>query len=380
MIRFIVKGALRIFCPHIRVNDKRFLQWNGPLILASNHPNAFLDAILLATLMKEPVHFLALGEVTERFLGRRFLEAFKMISIYRLKDNLLNQERNEKSFAACVDVLLKNGIVLIFSEGICENNWTLRPVKKTTARIAYSALNHPEMQSGLRILPAGLNYNSYTRPGKTVLVQFGEPITYRDLATGTGDAEQIQILNLLLKERLSSTMLQTEKHPEKIQMIISNNAFPGSGQIKNMQDKLDENADEDIFSKLIKPGLFINSHHPLGQSLILVFILAVPAALGWVLHILLFYPMKIFIKRKTVQTVYFDSVFFTSLVLAYPLYWAGWNIFGYFLLKEIWIQVLLIGMPLLAWTTVLWNENSQRVRNYFILSPQERKRIIPYVS
>ena len=38
------------------------LQKHGPLLIASNHPNSFLDAIILATLFKNPVYALARGD------------------------------------------------------------------------------------------------------------------------------------------------------------------------------------------------------------------------------------------------------------------------------------------------------------------------------
>src|ERR1700676_648719 len=104
--RFFVNMALKIYCGHIRVNDKGPLKSKGPLILACNHPNSFLDAIIIASRFKEPVHFLAPGEITDKFIYRRIMEAFHIIPVYRLKDKNENQDLNEKSFSICVDILL----------------------------------------------------------------------------------------------------------------------------------------------------------------------------------------------------------------------------------------------------------------------------------
>ena len=275
---------------------------------------------------------------------------------------------------------VNDGIVLIFSEGICENNWLLRPIKKATARIVLNVLDHPEMQSRLRILPVGLNYNSYSRPGKTVIIQFGEPILIRDLAAGTSEVEKMQLLNELLKERLSAAMLQTDNQQEIVQMMISNSRYWGSGQLKNLQEKLPGTTDPYIFSKLKKPGFLISVNHTLNQTAFLVLILAIPAALGWIMHSLIYYPLKLFVKRKTSQTVYYDAVLFTCLFLAYPIYWIALNLTGYFFIKNLWIQILFINMPLLAWITATWKENLQRIRNYFILSKHERKLLINYFN
>jgi 1-acyl-sn-glycerol-3-phosphate acyltransferase len=379
-IRFFVRQALKIYCGRIRVNDESLLALKGPLLLASNHPNSFFDAIILASLMHQPVHFLALGELTDKFLLSRIMKIFKIIPVYRLHDKPGNQERNDRSFAICVDVLLKDGIVLTFSEGVCENNWQLRPLKKGTARIALAAMAHAELQTRLRILPVGLNYNSYTQPGKTVLIQFGEPILNMDLATGNSESEKMQILNELLRERLSASMLQTGNKTEMAQIMISNCTRIHTGQMKKLQDKLNGTSDETIISKLKKPGFFISRNHTHLQTLILVLLLAIPAVLGWVSHVFIYYPVKLMVERKTAQSVYFDSVLFTSLFLVYPFYWIGWNIFGYLFFKNLWLQVLFLCMPLLAWATVYWKKNWQRVRNFFILSKNERYQLVNYFN
>jgi 1-acyl-sn-glycerol-3-phosphate acyltransferase len=370
--RFFVNMALKIYCSHIRVNDKSPLKSKGPLILACNHPNSFLDAIIIASRFREPVHFLALGEITDKFLYPRIMEAFRIIPVYRLKDKNENQDLNEKSFSICVDVLLKNGIVLIFSEGISENKWQLGPIKKVTARITMAVMNKESIQSKLRIQPIGINYNSYTRPGKTVLIQFGEPILIKEGLIGNSEAEKMQSLNALLRESLNDAVLQTEKLPEMAQFLISNCQPLHSDQIKKLQYKLNEESNKTICSKLKIPGYLISPSQTFSGSLIEVFLLTIPGILGWISHILFYYPVKLFIGRKTTGSVYYDSAMFTSLFLIYPFYWIFCNILGFILFKNIWIQILLICMPIFAYTTIYWEKSIIKIRNYFILSPEER--------
>jgi len=379
-LRFFVRQALKIYCGRIDAHDKSVLKWKGPLILASNHPNSFFDAIILASLMHQPVHFLALGELTDRFLLQNIIKIFHIIPVYRLRDKAGNQDRNDKSFADCVDILLNDGIVLIFAEGLCENNWQLRPIKKGTARVAMAALNYTRLEDRLRILPVGLNYNSYSQPGKTVLIQFGEPILSKDLSAGKNESEKILILNELLREKLSSSILQTQNRPETAQMLISNCPPLRAGIINKLQGILNEPGEQDIYSELKKPGYLISGNHSLFQSMILMVLLALPAALGWLTHILIYYPVKLSVKGKTSRSVFFDSVLFTSLFLIYPIYWFGFNLAGYLFFRNGWLQILLLGLPLLAWTAVCWKENWQRIRNYFILSGIERSRMANYFS
>lgn len=379
-IRFCVKMALKIYCSRIQVNDKSLLKSAGPLILASNHPNSFLDAIIIASCFRKPVHFLALGEITDKFLFRPVMNAFHIIPVYRMKDKNENLDLNEKSFSICVDVLLKNGIILIFSEGISENKWQLGPIKKVTARITMAAMNHESLKSKLQIQPIGINYNSFDRPGKTVIIQFAEPILIKERLTGNTEAEKIQSLNVLLRDRLSDTMLQTEKLPEMAQFLISNSPPFHLFKIKKLQDKLNEESNQTYFSKLEKPGYMISPSQTFSGSLVLVLLLAVTGFIGWVSHIFLYYPLKFFIGRKTGGSAYHDSAMFTILFFTYPVYWIFCNILGYIFFKNVWIQVLLICMPAFAIITVYWKKSIQRIQNYFLLTSEERILLAGYFS
>lgn len=379
-IRFLAKIALKIYCSRIQVNDKSPLKSKGPMILASNHPNSFLDAIIIASCFREPVHFLALGEITDKFLLRPVMEALHIIPVYRLKDKYGNQDLNEKSFSVCVDVLLKNGILLIFSEGISENKWQLGPIKKVTARITMEVMNQQSLKSKLWIQTIGINYNSFDRPGKTVLIQFAEPILISQRLTGNTEAEKIQSLNALLKENMSDMVLQTEMLPEKAQFLVSNCPPFHSNKIKELQEKLNEEGNQTYFSKLEKPGYLISPSQTFSGSLILVLLLAVPGIIGWVSHVLLYYPVKFFITRKTSGSAYHDSAMFTTLFFTYPVYWIFSNILGYIFFKNIWIQLILICMPVFAFITIYWKKRIQKIQNYFILNSEERILLEGYFS
>lgn len=48
--KILVRLALLIFCRRIAFNDKTLLKEKGPLLLACNHPNSFLDALIIGTI------------------------------------------------------------------------------------------------------------------------------------------------------------------------------------------------------------------------------------------------------------------------------------------------------------------------------------------
>ena len=76
--------------------------------------------------------------------------------------------------------------------------------------------------------------------------------------------------------------------------------------------------------------------------------MSMPAAAGFLLNAALFYSLKMFVKRKTKGTVFYDSVLFGSLMIAYPLYYAAVNIVVWNLTSDWIIRMLTTLLPLFA--------------------------------
>jgi len=53
------------------------LKEKGPLLLACNHPNSFLDAVLIDALFEQPVYSLARGDVFKKPFYIKLLTALK---------------------------------------------------------------------------------------------------------------------------------------------------------------------------------------------------------------------------------------------------------------------------------------------------------------
>ena len=177
-IKIIARIAFRFYCRELVINNRELLKIDGPLLLASNHPNSFLDAIILCTLFDKPVYSLARGDVFKNSFVAKILLSLKLLPVYRVSEGVENLDENYKTFDQCKEIFKQNGIVLIFSEGKCVNEWHLRPLKKGTARLAISSW---EEGIPLKILPVAINYSSFRKIGKNIHLFFGEFITNKDL-------------------------------------------------------------------------------------------------------------------------------------------------------------------------------------------------------
>ena len=132
LIKIPAKLALQLYCRKLQLNNKALANFKGPLLIACNHPNSFLDAILLCTLFNAPIYSLARGDVFKKNWVAKILKALHILPVFRKREGAQNLNKNYDTFNECIELFKKNGIVLIFSEALCINEWHLRTLKKGT--------------------------------------------------------------------------------------------------------------------------------------------------------------------------------------------------------------------------------------------------------
>ncbi|MBP6431657.1 MAG: 1-acyl-sn-glycerol-3-phosphate acyltransferase [Ferruginibacter sp.] len=312
LLKFPAKLALQLYCKKLQINHKAIAATKGPLLLACNHPNSFLDAILLCTIFNRPVYSLARGDAFKKNWAAKILNALHILPVYREREGTQHLQKNYDTFDACINIFKQDGIVLIFSEALCINEWHLRPLKKGTARLAASAW---QQNIPLQILPIGINYSSFTAFGKHIIINVGEIINKENFANVINtDGKLLNDITLTIQSQLSNLVYEipkadTEKHKQVF-------ALPTP-----------------ILKKIV---LFL------------------PAFLGLLLHLPFYFPLQKFVQKKALHTGHYDSIILGSCFLGYPFYLllisllvlafgGGWCGFFSFLV-----------MPVLAWCWVRW--------------------------
>ena len=277
IVKIIARLALPLYCRDIEINQREHLNHKGPLILACNHPNSFLDAIILCTLFDSTIYSLARGDAFKNKRAAKFLRLFKMFPVYRVSEGVENLEENYTTFKLCKDLFKKNGIVLIFSEGRCINEWHLRPLKKGTARLAISSWKD---DIDVEVLPVAINYSSFNKFGKNIKLLFGDIITKDDINYNDTDGNAIKQFNDTLN-------LQLNKHVFEI-------------------DKKDKTA--------LHKAFYVK------QPLLKKILLAIPAAVGYIIHAPLFYVVKLIADKLIKEAGHDDSKIVAFLFIAYPVF------------------------------------------------------------
>ena len=268
--RLLAKLALFFYCRKIDVQSNNNINFDKPTILASNHPNSFFDAIVIACKYPKSIYFLARGDAFKHKLVGKFLKSIHLIPIYRLSEGKENLSKNNETFDICIELLKQNKTILIFSEGICKNEWQLRPLKKGTSRLARLALNQ---NIDLQIVPVNINYSTFKKNPKDVILNVNKPI---DFEQKNAESQFHNYFNAALRIGILTNMT-----------------------IKNDID------DAALFD--IKPNLFAK------------IILTPFAFIGFISQYWIYYIIKKIAKLKTKSTVFYDSVFFGLLMILYPI-------------------------------------------------------------
>jgi glycerol-3-phosphate O-acyltransferase/dihydroxyacetone phosphate acyltransferase len=146
----------------------------GPILLAVNHPNNFIDSLVVGSVMRRKVHYLATAAMFRNTLMARFLLACGAIPVYRKQDDPDKMDRNADTFAACYAAFGNGRLVAIYPEGTTHAEARVQRIKTGAARIAltYEA-EHP---GELTMIPVGLSFEARKSFRSRVLVAFGEPI------------------------------------------------------------------------------------------------------------------------------------------------------------------------------------------------------------
>ena len=300
---------MRIFCRKMIINNRTLLKEKGPLILACNHPNSFLDAVILDVLFQQPIWSLTRGDAFINKPVNKILTTLKMLPVYRPSEGVENLSENYKTFDACIDIFRNGGVVLIFSEGLCENEWHLRSLKKGTARLAIKCQDE---NIPLKILPVGINYSSYRRFGKNIFINFGNLFSMNAVDKSLSDGTRHQAFNNHLQQELKPLVFEIEKTDKEKQKEIL-----------------------EIKISTIKKVLLV-----------------LPAAIGWLAHAPFYLPVKKFVFKKFGKTIHIDSILIALPTFIYPLYLLLIVLLLFLFIKSCWVFLSFLILPFTAWSYV----------------------------
>ncbi len=392
IVRPFAKIALGVYFRKIYIVNREVLQVDKPIILAANHPTAFIEPCILACWLDKPLSFIARGDLYVRsLLLRKIYDWVHMTPIFRREDTgYSNLTSNYATFEKCYKTLEKKMPLMILAEGSTCHEKRLRPMRKGTARIIFGALEkHGDMD--IHLVPIGINYTNSDKFRSVAMIEIGEPIRCSDY-TDLFNESAPKAVNQLTKEmgsRLKEKVIHINKKvdDELVELFftleeneIKETIFPVAVEKSDLfiaqknianyinelssseKELLKENAvayyDKLSKNKISDHGL-MNRNYDSFKNTIFAIVGFIPALLGYVLNI---FPVWIgnLIAKKIAPSIEFRAA--TAIVFGsflYLIYGFGLYLTGY-LMGFGWWTFLLVLFPLLGYFYILYKEIIQK--------------------
>lgn len=176
VLKFLMRLTTIGFFKRITIRNKEMIPPKGPLMILANHPSTFMDPIVISTILKREVFYLAKGELFKSKFAKWMLPKLNMIPVYRKQDDPNQMDKNKDTFIKCFEHLEKGGAILMFPEGTSITERKLRPIKTGAARIVLGAEERNNFNLGVKVITIGLNYENPHRFNRTLFVNIDEPI------------------------------------------------------------------------------------------------------------------------------------------------------------------------------------------------------------
>lgn len=227
LLRAITGIALRWFYREVSVRHvNRVPRGETPILLAVNHPNALVDALLVGWMLPRRLTITAKATLFENPVLGWFLRIAGVVPLRRASDERqrlsiaaadsatksttpgeqVDRTRNTEAFRTILTRLENGGAVLIFPEGKSHDEPALAPLRTGPARIALQAQQEGRTRS-LAIVPVGLVFEQKEIPRSRVLIDVGEPIDVGRWITTVGDAAGVGTLTEEIDRRLRDVTL-----------------------------------------------------------------------------------------------------------------------------------------------------------------------------
>ncbi|PYN79190.1 MAG: hypothetical protein DMD96_18825 [Candidatus Rokuibacteriota bacterium] len=173
-VRSLGRFWLWFFFRSVDVRHPERVPARGPVLLCINHPNNFIDSLLVGGALRRKVHYLATAALFRNTLAARFLRSCGAIPVYRKQDDPDKMRQNAGTFEACFKAFGEGRLVAIYPEGTTHAEVRVQRIKTGAARLAlgYEA----ERPGELRLIPVGLNFDARKSFRGRVLVSFGSPV------------------------------------------------------------------------------------------------------------------------------------------------------------------------------------------------------------
>lgn len=298
--KYWISLGLFFYFKKIRITGLENIPLGKPILFLSNHQNALLDVLLIATQRNLKPWYLTRSDVFKSKLFSPLFYFLQMLPIYRMRDGKDTLSKNQVIFNRCGELLNDNEMLLIFPEANHNLKRRVRPLSKGFTRIAFKALEqNPNLD--IQLIPIGQNYSYAACFPDSAALYFGKGIAVQDLLT---DNTNEKIINL--KSAVSDELKQLTTHIENeaaydtvvAALEVMEADFLNPAKVNAQIPKLKGDKVEKTKSKLnLTKALFV--------------ILNLPIIFIW----------RTFIKPKVPELEFMSTFRFVFSMIVYPIFY-----------------------------------------------------------
>jgi 1-acyl-sn-glycerol-3-phosphate acyltransferase len=425
IIRRIIKISLSVFFKKIVVTGRENIPDHGPMIIASNHPNTFMDPLIISSIITERIGFVSNAGIFTNKLLISIFRYFHVIPIFRKKDVAPGETPdNKKAFVKCHEYLMEGRTFLIFPEGSSYYELKLREIKTGTARIALSFEKTDNAADNLKILPVALDYSDSLQFRSMVCVTVNPPIDasdYRDIYL-RNQSDGVKQLTEDIRKALAKNIPQTSGKEQEEYLIKAHKFYtayyePGADLYENPKRSLElrkQLANALNYVRVYNATLYLETQKKIFEyfidlksaglttgfltdeffqknkiivclNYIMKFIFLLPFYIAGLItnYIPYILPSKIFYLLK-IDIEYKTPVEMVSGLITFPVYYALsiW-LFSNYINNAFWLTLfLLVLFPVCGYIAMYYWTTLQRfariIRFYFFTSKDQKIKLIKF--
>jgi 1-acyl-sn-glycerol-3-phosphate acyltransferase len=333
----VVKGGLLFFYKRVKVTGKENFPKGKPILIAPNHQNALIDALLIETHVPGTMFALTRSGVFSTKFSNWFLRSINMLPVYRVRDGLSSVTKNNAIFEQCIEYLGENLSVLIFPEANHDLRRRVRPLSKGFTRIAFDAQVKHNWDLDLQILPVGINYTEHRRSRNNVQIVYGKPISVKDYKE-LYEIDERKAANQL-KSDVSDEMKQTVMHVPNLdqypamQVLLTDlendeNEYINPSKVNEKVEKLSDKLTPELID-IGKQVVEISNNHDISIKTVngrkrpwMYWVLLFPLYLfSWLNNIIPYQPIRNLLRTKIKDHAFDATVKYMLSLFLFPLFW-----------------------------------------------------------
>jgi glycerol-3-phosphate O-acyltransferase/dihydroxyacetone phosphate acyltransferase len=180
IIRSLFRITNKFYFRKLQVNGLENIPTTGPVFLAANHPSAFMDPLVIATITKRPLFILGKGVLFQNPLLKWLLPHLNIIPIFRGHETPGLTSKNKDVFSQCYKHFAKGGAILAFPEGISLTERKIKKIQSGTARICLGAEAENNFSLDVKIVTIGLNFSNPHKFQSDLFINIDKPINVSD--------------------------------------------------------------------------------------------------------------------------------------------------------------------------------------------------------